>query len=279
MHFNRGINPSNRVLAAAGWLALLLWPASAAQPAAPNFSGHDFGWIAVDNEFIPPASGPGPVTSDPAHPFIGNNRGGQPSYRVADVTNPILKPFAIEGLKKANEVVLSGKPPNVPRERCWPGGVPGFLLFPIQPLYFIQTPDTVWMILQYDHQVRRVFLNKPHSKNPQPSWFGESVGHYEADTLVVDTIGISTKTSVDNYLTPHTEALHVIERFRMTNGGKQLQANVTVEDPGAFTMPWQASQLYNRAGQEMLEAICAENNGAYFGYNVAPIPEAKRPDF
>jgi hypothetical protein len=259
--------------------AMVLWPAAAAQQAVPNFSSTQYGWIAVDNEFIRPASGPGPVTSDPAHPFIGNNKGGQPTYRVADLSNPILKPFAIEGLKKANEIVLSGHVPNVARERCWPGGVPGFLLFPIQPLYFIQTRNEVWMILQYDHQVRRVFLNRPHTRNPKPSWFGESVGHYEGDTLVVDTIGISTKTTIDNYQTPHTDALHVIERFRAIQGGKQLQVNLTVEDPGAFTAPWSASQLYNRADQEMLESVCAENNGEYFSYGVAPIPQAGKPDF
>jgi len=272
-------NRWNRVLAGACCAACLLWPALAAQPALPNFSSHDFGWIAVDNEFIKPPSGPGPVTSDPSHPFIGNNKGGQPTYRVADLSNPNLKPFAIEGLKKANDLVLSGHVPNVARERCWPGGVPGFLLFPIQPLYFVQTRETVWMILQYDHQVRRVFLNRPHSANPKPTWFGESVGHYEGDTLVVDTIGISTKTTIDNYQTPHTEALHVIERFRIVQGGKQLQVNLTVEDPGAFSVPWSAMQLYNRADQELLETVCAENNGAYFGYDVAPVPEAKTADF
>ena len=250
-----------------------------AQLAAPNFSSTQYGWIAVDNEFIPPASGPGPVTSDPKHPFIGNNKGGQPTYRVADTSNPNLKPFAVEGLKKANEVVLSGHVPNVARERCWPGGVPGFSLFPIQPLYFIQTPREVWIILQYDHQIRRVFLDRPHTNNPAPSWYGESVGRYEGNTLVVDTIGISTKTTVDNYQTPHTEALHVVERYRVTGGGKQLRVDLTVEDPGAFATPWSASQLYNRADQEMIESVCAENNGIYFGYDVAPIPQATRPDF
>ena len=143
----------------------LLWAAFGAEPAIPNFASAQYGWIAVDNELIAPPSGPGPVTFDRAHPYVGNNKGGQPTYRVADLTNPILKPFAIERLRQANELVLSGKSPFIPRERCWPGGVPGFLLFPIQPLYFIQTPKEVWMILQYDHQVRRVYLDRTHSAN------------------------------------------------------------------------------------------------------------------
>jgi hypothetical protein len=272
-------------LRSVGVLSILLWagivlPAQADQaPPIPDFSSHDFGWIALDNEFIKPPSGPGPVTFDPAHPYVGNNKGGQPNYRVADLSNPILKPFARDGLKKANDLVLSGSSPFIARERCWPGGVPGFLLFPIQPLYFIQTRDEVWMILQYDHQVRRVYLNRPHSAHVEPSWFGESVGHYEGGTLVVDTVGISTKTTIDNYQTPHTDALHVVERFRMLPGGRQLQVNLTVEDPGAFTTAWSATQLYNRADQEMLEAICAENNGQYFSYDIAPIPTAAKPDF
>jgi hypothetical protein len=259
--------------------AAQVWSAPSAERAIPNFASTEYGWIAVDNEFIKPASGPGPVTFDPAYPYIGNNKGGQPTYRVADLTNPILKPFAIERLRRANEVVLAGKSPFIPRERCWPGGVPGFLLYPIQPVYFIQTPKEVWLILQYDHQVRRVYLDRPHSANPKPSWFGESIGHYDGDSLVVDTIGISTKTTIDNYQTPHTTALHVVERFHIIGGGKQLEVNLTVEDAGAFTRPWSAKQLYDRADQEMLESVCAENNGGYFSYDVAPIPEADRPDF
>jgi hypothetical protein len=88
-----------------------------------------------------------------------------------------------------------------------------------------------------DHQVRRVYLNVPHSANLKPSWFGESVGHYEDDSLVVDTVGLSRRTFVDNYLTPHTDQLHVVERFHVINDGKTLEVNVHVEDPGAFTTP------------------------------------------
>jgi len=269
-----------------GWAALVcgvaaLWPALAAdQMPVPDFSSNNVSWIAVDNELISPPSGPGPVKSDPAHPYYGNYAGRQGNYRVADLASPILKPWAVERLRKTNEIVLSGKTPFIARERCWPGGVPGFLLFPIQPLYFIQTPKEVWMILQYDHQPRRVYLNRPHSAHVTPSWFGESVGHYEGDTLVVDTIGLSDKTTIDNYQTPHTTALHVVERFRKIEGGKKLQVMVTVEDPGAFTTKWSAMQLFDRAEQgPMLEVACSENNGGYFNYDVYPLPQADKPDF
>jgi hypothetical protein len=74
------------------------------------------------------------------------------------------------------------------------------------PYYFVQSPKEVVIITQGDHQVRRIHLDVPHSANPKPSWYGESVGHYEGDALVVDTIGLSTQSFVDNYRTlPHRE--------------------------------------------------------------------------
>jgi hypothetical protein len=115
----------------------------------------------------------------------------------------------------------------------------------------------------------------------KPSWFGESIGHYEnGDTLVVDTIGLNTKTFVDSFRTPHTEQLHVVERFRIVERGNALEVNVHVEDPGAFTMPWNAMQRYRRVEQgPMGEQVCAENNNRFFNYDVEPIPRAEKPDF
>jgi hypothetical protein len=124
-------------------------------------------------------------------------------------------------------------------------------------------------------------LNVPHSADPKPSWYGESVGHYEnGDTLVIDTIGLNDKTYIDNYLTPHTEQLHVVERFRLSPDGNTLELTITVEDPGAFTTPWSARQTYRREPQpKMEEAICAENNVDMFNHGYVPPPEAKGPDF
>jgi hypothetical protein len=82
------------------------------------------------------------------------------------------------------------------------------------------------MIYSGDQQIRHVYLDMPHSANPKASWYGESIGHYEGDTLVVDTIGLNDKTFVDNYRTPHTEKLHVVERWTLLDGGKTLEANV-----------------------------------------------------
>ena len=122
-------------------------------------------------------------------------------------------------------------------------------------------------------------LFRSHSENPAPSWYGESVGHYEGDTLVVDTIGLNDRTTVDNYRTPHTDKIHVVERFKMIDGGKTLQATVTVDDPGTFNMPWTGVQRWKHTDRVLEEDLCSENNTGYFGYDVVPIPQANKPDF
>jgi hypothetical protein len=287
------------------WLAAPLGtraavPASVVPDFAPNGS---VGWIAFAPAFIPPTSGPGPVRNDPAHPRVGNDEfrasGAQPTFPMADLENPILQPWVKERLGARKELILSGKPAFPPQASCWPTGVPGFLLYPVQPVYFVQTPKEVLMIWQADHQVRRVYLNAEHSAPVKPSWYGESIGHYEGDTLVVDTVGLDTRTRVDNFQTPHTDRLHVVERFHIIDAGKTLEVNLTVEDTGAFTMPWNAIQRYHRVepgvaennepfnpvsssdtAGPMLEASCAENpDVSLFGEGALPIPTANKPDF
>jgi hypothetical protein len=121
----------------------------------------------------------------------------------------VRKPWVKEWMKKDNEEVLAGKIAFTPRASCMPTGVPAFMnIGGLQPVFFIQTPKQVWIIFSGDQQVRRVYLDVPHSANPKPSWYGESVGHYDGDTLVIDTIGMNDKTFVDYYRTPHTTKLH-----------------------------------------------------------------------
>ena len=293
-HFaSNAMSPS--LIAGAISAAMLISPAIGADSAAiPNFSPDSrTGWIAgvpegetpIGDDFLQPPSGPGPVTFDRAHPFVDNRAarrsGKQPTNRVADLSNPILQPWVREELRKLNQRALTETMLWTPKERCWPIGVPGFLLYPVTPVYFLQTPKQVVMIWEEDHMARHVYLTDKHSPDAKPSWFGESIGHYEnGDTLVIDTIGLSTRTFVDSYRTPHTEQLHVVERFRIVDDGKALEATAYVEDTGAFTMPWTAVQRYRRAEQgPMGEAVCAENNDKFFNYDVEPIPTASKPDF
>jgi len=286
---------SQRLIAGAFSAVMLVGPAMGQEgTAVPDFSPNSrTGWIAgvpdgvspVGQDFLQPPSGPGPVTFDKTHPYLdtaaARRAKAQPTLRVADLSNPILRPWVREELRKVNERALTAIVMFTPKERCWPIGVPGFLLYPVTPVYFVQTPKEVVMIWEEDHMARHVYLTDKHSPIVMPSWFGESIGHYEnGDTLVVDTIGLNTRTFVDSFRTPHTEQLHVIERFRIAEGGKALEVNVRVEDPGAFTMPWSALQRYRRVEQgPMREAVCAENNANFFNYDVEPIPQAVKPDF
>jgi hypothetical protein len=260
------------VLAYAAFSAALAAPAN-----TPDFSANGSGWQTGNGgEFGPVPGSPSPMKQDPAHPFVGNGQGKQPTYRIGDLTDPNLKQWAKDVMKKDNDEVLAGKIAFTPASSCKPAGVPAIDLQG-GPFYFVQTPKEVVILLEQDHQVRRVYLDVPHSRNPKPSWYGESIGHYEGgDTLVVDTIGLSTQSFVDNYRTPHTDKLHVIERFKLVDEGKNMQISMTVEDPGTFNQPWQAVRNYRRMEGTLQEEACAENNQHLFDYH---IPIAERLDF
>jgi hypothetical protein len=268
---------------------------------APNRS---IGWYAYNRVFIPPAHGAGPMQQDPARPYVSNDEfrvsGRQPTERVADLSNPILQPWSRDVIHKRNEAVLSGKLIGTPTASCWPKGVTGFLLSPMtQPMFFIQGPKEVLLILTSFNDVRHIHLTDKHSADVKTSWYGESIGHYDGDTLVVDTVGLDDRTWVDGFGTPHTKQLHVIERFHLIEDGTVLEANIHVEDPGAFTMPWDAiqrfrqyeaavrkvpierlTQLASAPEGPLVEMNCADNPNSYFpGTAALPIPQAITPDF
>jgi hypothetical protein len=255
--------------------------------AVPDFMAGGVGWDMINSnatDYVDPPSGAKPVTNDPKYPHVGNLQPGQKTERVADLTNPILKDWMKPQMRAYNQEVIEGKIPFVATSLCWPGGVPAQLLVPTA-VYFIQKPGEVWMIWERDHLVRHVYLDQKHSAHPKPSWFGESVGHYEnGDTLVIDSIGfVEHKYSfVDNYRTPHTKDLHTVERWKITegrNGGKIIEVSFTVDDPGAFNMPWGGMMRYRQNKNLMTEFSCAENNTNYFGAEKYPMPQADKPDF
>ena len=237
-------------------------PAQAPAPAKaaiPDLASINFAWLALGADWSdPPArTGHGPIAPDPDHPFHSNVAGpGQVTLRIGNYRDPVLKPWAAAQMLASNEEALSGKRavPFAAQARCWPGGVPGQLLYPAEPLYFIQTPKQVWIVWQRDHMVRRIYLTDRHSEHVTPSWFGESIGHYEnGDTLVVDTIGLSTKNSyIDNFRTPHTEKEHVVERLKLSADGKLLEASVVVDDPDALNEPLHLFQRWRKVKNELL---------------------------
>jgi hypothetical protein len=247
----------------------------------PQLESAAVGWAKVADDFEPPQSGPGPVTFDKAHPYVPNGFGKQVTFRIADLTNPILKPWAIEKMREQNKLAATGERAYEARASCRPGGVPGFLVMGrVNPLFFVQGKTEVLLINEGGPEVRHVLLDVPHSAHPKISPYGESIGHYESgDTLVVDTVALSDDTYIDNYRTPHTTQLHVVERFQVADGGKTLHVAINVEDPGTFNMPWSARQTYRRTRTGgMEETVCAENNIA-FDASVTEIPKADQPDF
>ena len=269
-----------RVCLLAGAATLAVGGATAQTASLPDFSSNGAAWQAPNGtDFIPVPGSPPLVANDPAHPYVSNGvairSGKQPTYRIADLSNPNLKQWAKDVMKKDNDEVLAGKIGFTPSSSCKQAGLPAYWLGG-GPYFFIQTPKEVVIVEEGDRHARRIQMDVPHSANPKPSWFGDSIGHYEDDTLVVDTVGFNTKTFVDNYRTPHTDKLHVVERFRMIEDGKTLEVQLTVNDPGTFNEPWQAIRRYGRVQATLGEEICQEGNFTLFDYG---IPVANKPDF
>ena len=233
--------------------------------------------------FIPVPGSPAPIGQDPAARYISNDEAGvtreQPTQRISDISNPNLKPWAKEVMKKDNDEVLKGKFAYTARSACAAAGVPGFDVLLGGSLFILQSPRDVTMIFSGNGETRHIRLNVPHSANPKPSWYGESVGHYEGDTLVVDTIGLNDKTFIDNYRTPHTDQLHVTERWRLIEDGKKLEILITIDDPGTFNEPFKVLRQYDRVRRTLAEDACSDNNiNNPFGIDYKT-PVAAKPDF
>src|ERR1700693_2844194 len=176
--------------------------------AIPDFSGI---WVHGLPGFEPLPSGPTALVNRSRRP----NGTGDILKLAGDYTNPILKPAAAEVVKRHGEIGQKGIGDPNPRNQCWPGGVP--FDFSEGPTQLLQQPDKVTILYSYDQHVRHVRLNQPHPAELTPSWYGDSVGHYEGDTLVIDTVGfkIGPFSMTDQYGTPYTQALHVVERYRL----------------------------------------------------------------
>jgi hypothetical protein len=272
----------------------------------PDFTGAI--WAHPMLGFELPLSGPGPVVNK-RRTRTGT---GDSNMLVGDYTNPILKPVAAEIVKKRGEISQSGLAFPDPDAMCMYEPVPYiFWNFEIQ---ILQRPDKVTILYNHDHEFREVRMNQAHPAKVMPSAHGDSVGHYEGDTLVIDTIGVKVGpyTMIDRLGTPYTESLHVVERYRLIDHqaaveaqargfkewpnipayavdpddkGQGLQLEFTVEDEGVFTMPWKGIITYQLALRKYWEErICAENITHYEGRNYysdknAKPPMADKPDF
>ena len=319
----RGKEPLVKYALITGALSIVMLapPALAADGVAvPDFSGI---WAHLSFPDVePPLAGPGPVRNrsrvssqfcgqPPCAAMVGSSPNGVSNiYQlVGDYTNPILKPEAAEVVMKHGEISMAGIPYPTPSNQCWPGGVP--FVFWNLGMQMLQQKDEVTILYTDDSEVRHVHMNVRHPAKMTPSWYGDSVGHYEGDTLVIDTVGIKVGpfAMVDMYGTPHTEALHVVERYRLLdyqaaneaeeqgekenfrlqvvdsglarnpdNKGPGLQLEFTVEDPGVFTTPWSAAIVYRRPLGDWPNMVCAETRSDFLGRPIN-LPHADKPDF
>lgn len=140
---------------------------------------------------------------------------------------------------------------------CDPAGVSRIYFYPWQ-FTFLQTPQVVYILYEFSRVWRSVAMNRDHPKDPDLTWLGDSVGRYEGETLVVDTIGFNDKTWVDHVGHPHSDALHLIERFRRVDHDT-LELTVTVEDPKAYTRSFTNKKTFALSDSPMGETICSSS--------------------
>jgi hypothetical protein len=296
------------LIAAACAASALTFPAEGAGTTAPipDFSG---AWGRNLFNLEPPETGPGPIVNLRR---LGTNGprsvvDGDPIPLVGDYNNPILKPEAAAIVKKNGEFSESGHDVPDPSNQCGAYSPP--YLFSIQQgMQLVQRKDDIVILYTQNAQVRRVRLNSTHPRNLKPTPMGDSIAHYEGDALVIDTVGVKLEpyTVVDRFGTPQSEAMHVIERYRLigakeaqealdrhektsgrtgplavdSDSDKGLRVELTIEDPKIFTAPWRANVSYRRVIRGYNEGACAENNIDMFHLgDLAHMPKADKPDF
>jgi hypothetical protein len=233
-----------RAIAACSGLALGLFAAEAlAQTAEP-----------------PPKPWPEPNNNPRDFNGIWSPARGNGRLRPVDGSELPFQPWA----KKLNDERVAAESGNTPLVNtstlCLPSGTPRIMTAPY-PVKFITLPKEVVMLFEVQHLMRFVFLGEQHPKDLDPTFMGHSVGHWDGDTLVVDTVALKDFTSLDQYDLPKSGEIHVVERLKKINGGKQIEDLITIDDPKAYTKPWTAKVVFDWAPQiRFIEYICEENN-------------------
>lgn len=178
---------------------------------------------------------------------------------VVDISGALPKGETLPLNDWAKNVMKQHKSEDDPEAQCLPTGVPRLAPYPMK---YLQMPNLFVILFEGNiHTYRQIFLNrKEHPKDPNPTWYGDSIGHWEGETLVVDTVGFNDRSWFDFAGHPHTEQLHTVERFRRTDFGT-IEYKVTVEDPGAYTRPFTLTGHFPlQVNGEIMEYICNENN-------------------
>jgi len=145
-----------------------------------------------------------------------------------------------------------------PVYKCFPPGTPRIYLHPF-PMEIIQLPGRVLMVFEYDHLIRQIYTDgREHRTDLAPSWMGDSIGHWEGETLVIETTNFNDKTWIDRIAVPHSGQMRLIERLHVNAGGL-LQIDMTVEDPVALKEPWKFSRTYRKTDWTIEELMCMDN--------------------
>jgi hypothetical protein len=210
---------------------------------------------------VPGKSLAGPLGPVPRAP------GGKP-----DLSGVWERPFVVDMSKSGPNQQGAGELPFTPWAKanlveefdysahCLPLGYTRSINSPM-PMEIEQRPDRIVFLYEMNNTFHIIFMDgRGHPKDLEPTWNGHSIGRWEGDTLVVDTIGFNGKTRIDTDGHPHSEDLHVVERFERTDLG-HLKYEVTVEDPKAYTKPWKNTRVFTlRPDWELQEYNCNENN-------------------
>ena len=202
-------------------------------------------------------TGPAPRLPNGTIDLSGVWQGGGPVGNIAD---GLAKGETLPIRPEYKKVMESRKAKDDPEANCLPTGVPRRDPYPWR---ILQTPTHTFLLFEGNiHSYRQIFMDgRKHPADLDPTWYGHSVGRWEGDTLVVDTVGFNDLFWFDFQGTPHTEKLHTIERYTRTNMGT-LVIETTIDDPGAYTKPFKITFTARlRPGEELMEYICNENNG------------------
>jgi hypothetical protein len=288
--------------------ALFVTVVAAAFLALPAFADENgitgIQWGRNSKDFDAMPAGPKPLknTNRDEHGVADDH------HLVGDYKNPILTPYAAAVVKRKGEMAMAGGFPNS-RDQCRPVAPP--FTFAMQfDFYILQKKDGDLTIVYHDNnEFRSIRMNAAHPTKVAPSPLGDSVGHWEGDTLVVDTVGVRTDefTSIDRFGTPQSDEMHIVERYRLidiaqaradvaryeksegTIGGrvdgydpraaKGLRLEVTMEDPKVFKAPLTGVVNYLPLRSGWREYICADNPVEHYKDEWIGLPVADKPDF
>jgi hypothetical protein len=285
--------------------AVLVGPVFAADSASGMM---EFRWGKNAFNFEGMPSGPQPLKNLSRLPNGKANAG----RLVGDYNNPILTPEAAAVVKQKGELAIAGRGFPNSQDQCRPIAPPFTFAMQLGLEMLPERNGNIAIVYDQNANVRHIRMNGTHPAKLAYTPMGDSVGHWEGDTLVVDTVGVKVDrfTSVDRFGTPQSEQMHVVERYRLIDGGaakaqidkyetsegtvggggrdagynpdaslKGLQLDVTMEDPKVFTAPLTARVTYRRVVTDLTESVCADNPMEHYPGEWIGLPKADRPDF